>query len=264
MKNTTKELPVANFRLPVERQNGLFFPTSIVNRKSQIVNRRGFTLIELLVVIAIMAVLAALTFGILGGVHKTASIGAASAELGQLNNALDNYKAKYGSYPPSNPNASPLVNTLYYELSGVTVNSANSADPKYTTLDGACTIDQTSYQNAFRAGAPSTTIDGIINCTKGSVEEGTAAQNFLLGLKANRLGTSSTTGPFITNLITSVRGPDDKYAPLGTTDVNPFRYLYPGTNNPSSYDLWVQLKISGKMYLICNWSKNPIINSPLP
>ena len=55
------------------------------------------------------------------------------------------------------------------------------------------------------------------------------------------------------------------YPPFGgLPDVNPFRYLYPGTNNPSSYDLWVQLKISGKMYLICNWSTTPIVNSPLP
>ncbi len=42
-------------------------------------------------------------------------------------------------------------------------------------------------------------------------------------------------------------------------DLNPFRYIYPGTNNPTSYDLWIDLRISGKTNLICNWSHAPII-----
>ena len=92
------------------------------------------------------------------------------------------------------------------------------------------------------------------------------AQNFLLGLKANRIGSvTNAGGVLISNLITSVRGPDATYMPLGRyPDVNPFRYIYPGTNNPSSYDLWVQLVISGKTNLICNWNTKVIINSPLP
>ena len=60
-------------------------------------------------------------------------------------------------------------------------------------------------------------------------------------------------------LITAVRGPDAAYMPLGpgTQDLNPFCYLYPGTNNVGSYDLWIDLRISGKTNRICNWKNTP-------
>ena len=81
-----------------------------------------------------------------------------------------------------------------------------------------------------------------------------------------------------------MNGPDGLYQPLilfttGTGNhANPFRYVYPGTNNPGSYDLWVQLSIGSsfngsaapnnianpKKYLICNWSKQIQVNYPLP
>ena len=53
------------------------------------------------------------------------------------------------------------------------------------------------------------------------------------------------------------------YNPLGTanSDVNPWRYAYPGTNNPGSYDLWIQLDIAGNTNLICNWTKSVQINN---
>jgi len=232
--------------------------SQIANRKSQIVNRLAFTLIELLTVIAVIGVLAAAGLSVTKGVKKREYLNTATAEMNQIQTALDNYKAKYGVYPPSNANLTPLVNTLYYELSGVTHNTVNKT---YTTLDSACTISEGNYTAAFTMGASS--IGGIINCSSGSAEEGTTAQNFLSGLKANRFGSSSVTG-LITNLITSVRGPDGNYKPLGVVDANPFRYLYPGTNNPSSYDLWIQLVINGKTNLICNWTKAVQINSPLP
>ena len=43
--------------------------------------------------------------------------------------------------------------------------------------------------------------------------------------------------------------------------MNPWRYAYPGTNNPGSYDLWVQLDIAGNTNLICNWTKQVQINN---
>ena len=139
--------------------------------------------------------------------------------------------------------------------SNITPSSVNQT---YRTLDSSCTIDETAYVTAFTAGGSS--IGGIINCTKGGAEDGTAAKNFLPSLKQNRIGTSITPGGVqITNLITSVRGPDPAYMPLGLAypDVNPFCYMYPGTNNPSSYDLWIDLRISGKTNRICNWKNAP-------
>ena len=84
--------------------------------------RPAFTLIELLVVIAIMGVLAALIFPVLGEVKKRQYINHAQAEMAQLETAIERYKAAYGFYPPGNQlnPANPLVNQLYYELTGTT------------------------------------------------------------------------------------------------------------------------------------------------
>jgi len=46
--------------------------------------------------------------------------------------------------------------------------------------------------------------------------------------------------------------------------LNPWRYVSPGVNNPTAYDLWIQLSISGKKYLVSNWSKTVLTDSPLP
>lgn len=226
-------------------------------------NARGFTLIELLVVISIIGVLAGFTIPVLMSVKRQQYIKVARAELEQLQTALENYKAKYGVYPPSNALAGTttyapaLFNQLYYELSGVAVNGAN-----YVTLDGSSTIKTTDVPYAYGVG-------GFINATKGTGEDAAVAQSFLSGLKPNQLNffiTNNYNGMKIqtTEIITSVGGPDQTYQPLGGVGINPFRYVYPGTNNPGSYDLWVQLVIRGKTNLICNWSKQVLFNSPLP
>jgi hypothetical protein len=66
-------------------------------------------------------------------------------------------------------------------------------------------------------------------------------------------------------LIGSVGGPHVQYQPLLTQDINPWRYVCPGINNPGSYDLWMQLVFApGQTNLICNWTKQVQINSPWP
>ena len=226
-------------------------PQLLRPRPSTLDPRPGFTLIELLVVIAIMGVLAGLTLSVLGGVKRSQALNTARAEMDQIKTALDNYKAKYGVYPPGNSTSS-LQNQLYYELSGTTNDGTY-----FITLDGSSQIKIGDVFTAFGVG-------GFINCSKGGGEDAAAAHNFLPSLKPNRLGTSTFNGISITNLVTSVRGPDANYQPLGVPDVNPFRYAYPGTNNPGSYDLWVQLVYHGQTNLICNWSRQVLINSPLP
>jgi prepilin-type N-terminal cleavage/methylation domain-containing protein len=215
-------------------------------RKENLVG--GFTLIELLTVIAVMAVIAAMAFPILAAAKRQQYLRTARGELDQMVSALENYKAKYGVYPPSNPYKYGGFNTLYYELMGVT-NSGGI----YTTLDGATTIGEVNYVSAFRTVAPVFRIDGVINCSKGGGEDGTVARNFLTGLRANRYGNAGQ----IYCLVTSVRGPDVNYRPLGVQDLNPFCYSYPGTNNANSFDLWVDLKIGNKTNRICNWKSAP-------
>ncbi|CAM2776709.1 prepilin-type N-terminal cleavage/methylation domain-containing protein [Rariglobus hedericola] len=60
---------------------------------------RAFTLIELLTVIGIIAILAAITFGVVKGVNERAAIGQAKTELAVLSQALEAYKKQYGDYP---------------------------------------------------------------------------------------------------------------------------------------------------------------------
>lgn len=221
----------------------------------------AFTLIELLTVIAVMATLAALTLVVVGSIAKTKYRSVATAELHQIENALEDYKAKYGVYPPSNANipgtyASPQTNAdfppLYYELSGVGNNGT-----AFTNLEGTAQIKMTDVQTAFGVG-------GFINCSKGGGDDAVPARNFLPGLKANRIATVLDNNVWITNLVTSVNGPDAQYMPLGVANVNPFRYVYPGINNPNSYDLYVEIRISGQTNLICNWSKAVLYNTSLP
>ena len=231
----------------------------IENRKSKIENVRAFSLIELLVVISIIGVIAGFTLVVLKPVKATQYKKVATAEMNHLETALENYKAKYGAYPPGNQSSATAtyapaqLNQLYYELAGTTVSGAN-----FVTVDGSAAIPVASVATAYGVG-------GFVNCTKGGAEDGTVAQNFLPGLSVKEImGSVTNNGVATTILVTSVGGPDTAYQPLNASGINPFRYVYPGVNNPGGYDLWVQLVINGQTNLICNWSRQVQINSPLP
>jgi len=239
--------------------------TEFSTARRQGAGRSGFTLIELLTVIAIIGALAGLTLVVTKDINITKARSAATAELNQIENALENYKAKYGVYPPSNANTypAPLTNSLlpqlYYELSGVSNNGTGYVT--FGTLDNAEIGSSGTSQVKLAFG-----VNGFLNCTKGNGEEIIPAQNFLLGWRAKQIASVNDGGVLVSILTTSVGGPDASYMPLGpgTAGINPFRYVYPGINHPESYDLYVQLVISGKTNLICNWTKQVIINSPLP
>lgn len=227
---------------------------------------RGFTLIELLVVISIMGVLAGFTIPVLGKIKEAQYKKVARGELEYIQTALENYKAKYGTYPPANANptgtyTSPQTNSLfsqlYYELSGTKLTVIGGQN-YFVTLDGGSQIRVSDVPSAYGVG-------GFINTSKGSGEDSANAKNFLSNLKANTYNTYVTNNNIrTTELVTSAGGPDDTYKPLQSSGLNPIRYVFPGVNNPNSYDLWVQLVIKGKTNLICNWSKQVQINTPFP
>ena len=214
----------------------------------------AFTLVELLVVISIIGVLAAFTVPVLSAVKRHQYISQTRAEMGQLQAAIDSYHAAYGFYPPSNPNGL-LGNQLYYELEGTYLDTTNGV---FKTLDGGAQIPVASVATAFGLG-------GFMNCNKaGANEDSQPARNFIHELKPNQTGSDTNNGVGITILVGSVGGPDRTYQPLGAPNLNPWRYVSPGTNNPTSYDLWIQLSMGGKQNLICNWSKEVQVNNPLP
>ncbi len=216
--------------------------------------RRAFTLIELLAVITIIGIIAAFLIPTIGAVKRHELINKTQAEMAQVETAIDRYKAAYGFYPPDSVetlNNVPITQ-LYYELLGTTNNGGT-----YQTLDGSAQIPAGSVSTAFGAN-----VGGFINCSKTNADESSPqARNFLPDLRPNQIGSNITNNNVpITLLLGSVGGP----SPLGT-GINPWRYnSHSPTNNPGSYDLWIQLSIAGKTNLICNWSRQPQINSPLP
>jgi type II secretory pathway pseudopilin PulG len=209
-------------------------------------------LIELLAVITIIGVLAAFLVPTIGAVKRHELISKTQAEMAQVETAIDRYKAAYGLYPPDNLN-SPIYNQLYFELLGTTNNNGT-----YQTLDGSANIsaNPTVVNNAF-------SVQGFINCSKTNADESTPqARNFLPDLRPNQIGSNITNNNVpVTLLLGSVGGSSS----LGR-NINPWRYnSHSPTNNPGSYDLWIQLVIKpGQTNLICNWSRQPQINNPLP
>jgi prepilin-type N-terminal cleavage/methylation domain-containing protein len=217
--------------------------------------RTGFTLIELLVVISIIAVLTALTVPVLGAIKRKQYIAHATSEMELIRTAIENYHSAFGYYPPSSP-ISVLTPQLYYELTGVKIVTINNVN-FYSPLDGnsAAQIPVNMVQAAFGVG-------GFMNCTKGSGEEATVARSFLTELRANQYSVQSnfdnTVGFDI--LVSSIGGPNPVYQPINKGNpINPWRYnsLNP-TNNPQSYDLWVDLAIGSQTNRISNWNKQVI------
>ena len=241
---------------------------------------RAFTLIELLIVIATIGILAALLMPVFAMVGTHAVIQRAQSERDQIETAIDRYYSKYGFYPPGNalpsPNIPPtpnflaaLTNQLYYELVGTT-NIGTAATPNFLTLDNRITNTPTLAGQVFG-------VSGFMNCSRtAGGEDAVSAQSFLTGIKSGQLANVPVVGGTISILCTAANS-DPSYQPIfpGTTPstpvytvagrpANPWRYLYPGVNNPKSYDLWIQIFVGGKTNLICNWKTTPQINSPLP
>jgi prepilin-type N-terminal cleavage/methylation domain-containing protein len=226
---------------------------------------RAFTLIELLVVISIIAILAAFTLPIMKSLKRKEYINKTQAEMAQLETAIDSYKAAYGFYPPSNPNypaypGQAMFSPLYFELVGTTNNPATG---DYQTLDDSASIS-TNPATVFNGFG----VYGFVNCSKGSGEDASLAKNFLPDLKPLQFAINITnyypaTVP-VALLLGSVGGPDLNYQPMGVSGVNPWRYACPGTNNPTSYDLWIQLSIAGTTNLVCNWTKQVQLNNAMP
>lgn len=211
----------------------------------------AFTLIELLVVIAVIAIMAALIFPTTIVLKKKRIIAVAQAELAQVETAIDAYKSHFGNYPPDNP-GNPLINQLYFELKG-TIRASNG---DYKTLDGSGQI----LTGQFGLTTFGSKVDGFVNSSasaKGS-DDTKVVVNFLKDLKPAQSGPIDTVTPLVKLLACSVKWDKAPYPIPNSPELIPWQYVstHPA-NNPSSFDLWVDLSIGGKIYRISNWSKQP-------
>jgi prepilin-type N-terminal cleavage/methylation domain-containing protein len=210
--------------------------------------RQAFTLIELLTVIAIIGVLSAILLPTVTAIKAAQFRKRAQTELAKMENAIKGYKDAFGFYPPVNTN-NLLENQLYYELIGTTNTQTVAGQPPiFQTLDGSSTVTAADVTAAFGTG-------GFVNSTKPNAsEDAKPARSFLTDLKPGQSADVSVNGRTVKLLVCTVEGP------LNSTGVNPFRYNSANpTNNPGSFDLWVDIMVRGKSNRISNWSSQPQI-----
>lgn len=188
----------------------------------------AFTLIELLVVIAVIAILAGLLFTAMPAVNNSRMRSVARAELTQISTAIEGYKAKYGFYPPDNPTNS-AKSPLYFELVGVV-----NTNGQYRTRDGG-------YSPPAATVNANLSIGGIVNSSSSleGDDDRPASKTFLSDLKPTQLGTNGVSRILVFS-----------------QDGTPWNYSssHP-TNNPGSYDLWMDLVLGGKTNRISNWGR---------
>lgn len=216
----------------------------------------AFTLIELLVVISIVGLLAAMVVGGASMVGAKNRLSRLKAEMAEYTTAIESYKDALGSYPPDNP-VNPALSPLFYELSGMVVDNANA---RFRTRNSSEVVTAADIKTFFG-------IDGFQNATPDPEKVRT-----FVNLKSGRykeIGAPNSGTPDIEVLASpapwrKVQIPVHPLLPQvaqPAPTVNPWRYLSPqnATNNPGSFDLWVDYVEGREVRRLGNWSPDPIV-----
>jgi prepilin-type N-terminal cleavage/methylation domain-containing protein len=208
--------------------------------------RSAFTLIEMLVVIGIIGILAALILGGASIANSKMKRAKAEAERDALVTAIQSYKNKKGFYPPDNTK-STIMSPLFYELTGTVVLGGN-----YKSLVSGDNLSPANIINIFNAG-------GFLNASADPSEVLNFAPTISKSSRTASFTIPSTTTTYTLFCIT-IKGPPQ----INTIDGKPFEpydvwnYVSTNpTNNPGSYDLWIDVLYSGHTNRISNWSKDP-------
>ena len=187
----------------------------------------------------------------MGKIKQKMALKRVEAELAIVQVAIESYKAKYGHYPPDNPN-NFTKNQLFYELVGcrVTLDPVTPGNTSFAPLDGAPPVTVSAFNGYFGAGVAS-----IINSGSGVAgDEGGGVKQFLRDIKPAQY--ADTVGN-IRVLGVKVDGPGSYM--IG--DLNPYCYNSSSpTNNKDSFDLWVDVMFGKKTNRVNNWRSTPIIN----
>jgi hypothetical protein len=123
-------------------------------------------------------------------------------------------------------------------------------------LDGTAKIqeDPTVFKTVFGSV---TKVTGFANTTRGAGDETVRAQNFFVG--GLRTGQFTTNGAGTLTVLgdSAIDGPSDA---MVNKKLNPWRYNSSSpTNNPGTYDLWIDYLFGGQTNRICNWSDRPLV-----
>lgn len=224
---------------------------------------KGFTLIELLIVISIVAILAAIGISLSGTASRKAKEMLTKAQLHKLTTAIESYRADFNQYPPDNAykgqNIDPTLNQLYYELTGTIFWTEIQS---YEPVAGGEPLNLVAVRRVFNTSGFLNTIQRSQKET--SLNRSILPKNYIGNLNPNEsiqlpisgVGKVSLIVAPVIRAMTSLSTPPlAKY----TTDSTllkfcPWNYVSSNpTNNPGSYDLWVELSIGKEQRLIANW-----------
>ncbi len=228
----------------------------------------GFTLIELLVVIAIIAILASLVVGLSGMAGRKSTESRVKAELEAIKTAIEAYKEKFGHYPPDNPDT-PILNGLYYELTGVLYSSTrgtfkdpmsgNVMDPKlikeYFGVDGFVNGSKTEGElKKFYEPRPENVRH--ISEEHDEDEEGHGHKSH----HSDEVHVLCVPSPW------PISRDDQPVRHHGKVakGINPWRYVSSGpVNNVQQYDLWAEYVVGDEVWVISNWKSEPFPKAQL-
>ena len=162
----------------------------------------------------------------------------------KLVSALEAYKVKFGTYPPDHiVGRSPLVvdavtNTLLYELAGVTLDSTNNT----LTVGRLERADAGFVKGFFHC-------DGFTNCAASEDK----LERFLPVADLTVLQLHDD--PDVYSLGFPLYSEEIDLKAMYQMQVSSWRYVSTSpTNNPKTYDLWIELKASNRTMIIGNWN----------
>ncbi len=205
--------------------------------------RKAFTMIEVLAVIAIIGTLAALVIGGAGAAGAARMKARAKAELATLESVIEAYQNDQGFYPPGG--LKPELPPLYYELSG----TVRFDDGAYSTLAGGVNEKLTGAEIKDVFGR-----DGFANSNPET------AKRYFSSLKPGQhAAVKNTLGANVRVLVIPIEGPKTPEVLSkedNTQRLNTWRYVSNNpTNNPASFDLWVDIIVRGETNTIGNWKE---------